>query len=139
MKLNIKILSVALVFLFTLSAFVNKKASQVNSAKVIVLINHAKWCPVCKANGPRVNQEVVSLFTNDSNYLIVSNDLTDKSSKASSKIKCKEAGIENFSSKNKSTGTIYFIRSSDKSLISKISVKESSENIKAEFTKAVNQ
>jgi len=30
------------------------------TAKVIVMVNTALWCPACKANGQRVEQNVIS-------------------------------------------------------------------------------
>lgn len=122
----------------TLFAFMpTKNALTESELKVIVLVNHADWCPVCKANGTRVKSEVISKFTDNPKYKIVVNDLTNKKTSQSSKSKCKAAGIDGFASKNKSTGTIFFIKSTDKSLISSISVSETTEKITEAFNNSI--
>lgn len=125
----------------TLFAFMPSKYSGTVKAetevKVIVLINHADWCLVCKANGARIQSDVMSKYADNPKYKLVVNNMTDKETIDASKTKCKEAGIDNFASKNKSTGTIFFIKNSDKTLISQISVAETSEKIIEAFDHSI--
>lgn len=114
-----------------------EKVSTDAELKVIVLVNHADWCPVCKANGTRVKTEIISKFSDNPKYKIVVNDLSNKKTVQESKTKCKAAGVDGFASKNKSTGTIYFLKSSDKTLITQVSVAETSEKITETFKKSI--
>lgn len=128
------------VLMFSLLAFsafkLPAKAGQ--NAKIIVLVNHAQWCPVCQVNGMRINNEVISKFANDSNYLIVSNDLSTKESKAESQLRCQKAGISAFATKHSGTGSIFLLRAKDLHLIQKISVTESTESIQKAIVQSLN-
>lgn len=138
MKHTIKTSLLLAILTSALFAFMpSKTKEQPAESKVIVLINHADWCPVCKSNGTRLKTEVVSKFSENASYDIVLNDRTNKKTVQASSEICKKSGIEDFAKKNKSTGTIYFIKSSDKTLISKISVAETSEKIIEEFNKSL--
>lgn len=138
MKQIIKTTLLLALFSNFLFAFLPSKTIKNESEpKVIVLINHADWCPVCKSNGDRVKTEVISKFITNSNYNIIVNNLTDKNTKLSSSELCNKAGIGDFASKNTSTGNIYFINPADKSLKSTISVTESSDKIYTAFVNAI--
>jgi hypothetical protein len=113
--------------------------SSAETAKVIVVINSADWCGVCKANGPRVEKNVVSTYMMNSDYQIVMNNLTDDSTKAMSKEMLTKAGIAEFGAKHKATGMIYFLNAENKKVISSISVSKSNEEIKKAFVGAVSQ
>lgn len=138
MKNTIKTSLLLAILTSALFAFMPSKTMEHPAeSKVIVLINHADWCPVCKSNSTRVKTEVVSKFSENASYDIILNDRTNKKTVQASSGICKKSGIDDFAKKNKSTGTIYFIKSTDKTLISKISVAETSEKIIAEFNKSL--
>ncbi len=113
--------------------------SKSETAKVIAMVNTASWCPACKANGQRVEKDIISQYMNNDKVVILVNDLSNKESKASSKEKCMQAGVSSIASKNKATGVIYFINSETKEVISKISVTETNEDIKQAFEKAISK
>lgn len=115
------------------------KASKTESAKVIAMVNTASWCPACKANGQRVEKDIISQYMTNEKVEILVNDLSNKETKAVSKEKCMKAGVAGIASKNKGTGMIYFINSETKEVISKISVTESNEDIKQAFEKAISK
>lgn len=101
--------------------------------RFIVLVNTATWCPSCKANGPRVEKDVLSNQMQNKEFKVIINNLSDASTRATSLGECKQAGIEQIVTKNKTTGVIYFIDANTKQIITKIPVKRSSEEINQKF------
>lgn len=133
-----------LLSILTLVAFGNVSGASDNDSnsgnkekKVIVMVNTADWCPACKANGPRVEKNIISEYSKNSKCQIVVNNMTDDKTKAASKKDCENAGITDVASANKGTGVIYFIDSETKEIISQISVTKSDEEIKKAFDEAL--
>lgn len=111
--------------------------AQGTSPKVIALVNKASWCPVCQANGPRFEKDIMPMAMANKDVQIVMNDLSDSQTKAASLPMLKKAGITAFAKKNTGTGTLYFIDAKSKKLISQISLAESDEEIKKVFMAAL--
>ncbi|GAC1310166.1 MAG: hypothetical protein NVSMB24_26870 [Mucilaginibacter sp.] len=107
------------------------------NAKVIALVNKASWCPVCQANGPRFEKDIMPMAMANKDVQIVMNDLSDDKTKASSLPMLKKAGIVSFAKKNTDTGTLYFIDAKSKKLISQVSLAQSDEEIKKVFMAAL--
>jgi len=135
-----------IVALIALVAFGNVAMSQTKSktvkaetAKVIVMVNTATWCPACKANGKRVEQNVISQYIKNDKCLIVVNDLSNDETKVKSKTECDKAGITEVANNNKGTGVIYFINSVTKEVIAQISVTKTDEEIKKAFDDAISK
>ncbi len=124
---------IATVILMSISILSN---AQSENAKVIALVNSAKWCGVCNANGPRFQKDVLPAYMMNKDYLIVMNDLTDANTKAASKENLEKAGIYEFAKENTATGVIYFLDPATKKLIDKISLTKSDEQIKKAFDNA---
>lgn len=116
-----------------------KSQLKTETAKVIVMVNTASWCPACKANGQRVEQNVISQYMKNEKCEIVVNDLSNDETKAASKTKCDNAGITDVASNNKGTGVIYFINSITKEVIAQISVTKTDEEIKKAFEDAISK
>lgn len=104
--------------------------------KVIAVVTKANWCPACVKNEARIGSEVLSKV-NFNDVLVVVNDLTDDTTKQTSKESLKKNGLENL--KLKTTGEISFIDPKTKKVISSISVAEPSEKIVAVFTKLTSK
>lgn len=138
MKKSILSIIVLLAFGITAQAQTKDKTIKAKTNKVIVLVNTAKWCPACKANGQRVEENVVSQFMSNSKYQIVVNDMSDDKTKATSKAKCKKAGIAKIAESNTITGVIYFINANTKEIISQVSVVKTDEEIKTAFENAAS-
>jgi hypothetical protein len=130
------------VFLFSINnvslAQVGNNENQSGNKKLIVLVNTAKWCPVCKANGPRVEKNVLSKYRENKDYQIMINDLSNKDTKKASEQEYVAAGIQEVAKSNKGTGVIYFIDYKSKRLISMISVAKTDEEIIYAFDKALS-
>ncbi|MBS3912987.1 MAG: hypothetical protein KG003_00655 [Bacteroidetes bacterium] len=111
--------------------------ARIDSVKVIVMINTAKWCPVCRANGQRIEDQVVSQFANNDSFNILLNDLSTNESKEASATKCKLLGISAIAEASNSSGVIYFIHAKTKEIISEISVTKSTEEVILAFNMAL--
>lgn len=114
-----------------------KELSKLADAKVIVMVNTADWCPICKANRSRVEMDIFSKFKADKKYAFVINDLSNAGSIANSKKGLSSLGLTNIASKNKATGVIYFIDPISRKVKSQISMAESNDAIKSAFAKAL--
>ena len=107
------------------------------SVKVIALVNKASWCPVCQANGPRFEKDIMPMAMANKDVQIVMNDLSDDKTIAATVPMLKKAGIVSFAKKNTDTGTLYFIDAKSKKLISQVSLAQSDEEIKKVFMAAL--
>jgi hypothetical protein len=106
-------------------------------AKVIALVNKASWCPVCQANGPRFEKDIMPMAMQNKDVQIVMNDLSDDKTKAASLPMLEKAGIASFAKKNTGTGTLYFINAKSKKLISEVSLAKSDDEIKKVYMAAI--
>lgn len=112
-------------------------SSFAQKAKVIALVNKASWCPVCQANGPRFEKDIMPMAMANKDVQIVMNDLSDKKTIAASLPMLKKAGLTDFVKQNKMTGTLYFINADTKQLISSVSLAQSDDEIKKVFMDAM--
>ncbi len=125
---------IASVILMSISMFTN---AQNENVKVIALVSSADWCGTCKANGPRLEKEILPSYMMNKDYLVVMNDQSNEQTKAMSKTNLEKEGIYEFAKENKATGMIYFIDAVSKKQISSISVSKSTEDIKKAFDNAI--
>ncbi|MDR0792331.1 MAG: hypothetical protein LBE82_03410 [Chitinophagaceae bacterium] len=107
------------------------------SPKAIALLNKASWCPVCQANGARVEKDLMPMLMQDKNILLVMNDLSDDKTKAASKEMLNKAGIASIAKKNTGTGMLYFIDAKSKKVISSVSIAEPNEKIMMTYKEAL--
>jgi hypothetical protein len=139
---KMKNLILSYIFLFSMiNVSLAQEGSNQNgfgSKKLIVMVNTAKWCPVCKANGPRVEKNVLSKFQENKHCEILINDLSNKETKKTSEQVYTAAGIHEVAKNNKGTGVIYFIDYKSKRLISMISIAKTDEEIINAFDKALS-
>ncbi len=103
---------------------------------LIVVVNTANWCPVCQKNGPRVEKELLSDLMDDEHYQIIVNDLSNEETKSNSQELLAAAGLKNFTAENNGTGSIYMIDPQSKKVLDKISVRKSTEKIRAALKEA---
>lgn len=123
----------ARLIMVTSTANAKKVIVKEKEAKVIVMVNTATWCPVCQGNGARVEKEVLSSYMKNPKVSIVVNDMSNDETKKTSKASCEKAGITNVAQANNGTGVIYFIDAKTKTVLSKISVTKTTEEINAAF------
>ena len=127
-------------FAILLSLFVtnsNISISEEKSHKIGVIINQASWCPACQANGERVKTDVVSKYMKAKNLEIVVNDLSNKETIANSQKMLVKLGLDDFTEKNKITGSIYFVDLMTKKVINSISVTKSNDDLFKAFEKNI--
>lgn len=113
--------------------------AQNQNAKVIALLNKASWCPVCQANGARVEKDLMPMLMQDKKVMFVMNDLSNNSTKAASKPMLEKAGITSFAKKNTGTGMLYFINTKSKRLISDVSISRPDEEIMMTYKEALSK
>jgi hypothetical protein len=129
MKKIISILSLVMV-IFSSNVFAqDAMAMDQKHSKFIAVVNRAKWCPTCKANEARIMAEVIPMVKKMDNLEIVVNDLSDKASKAESKMAIEKMDIYDIVKNKKATGVIYIVSVADKKVIKEISVSETTETI----------
>lgn len=106
-------------------------------AKVIALLNKADWCSVCKANGPRVEKDLMPMIMQNKKVKLVVNDLSNDKTKAISNPMLEKAGIVSFAKKNNGTGMLYFLNAKTKVLISSASLADSNDEIMKAYQTAL--
>lgn len=111
---------------------------QINTSKTIVLVNTATWCPACKANGERVEKNVLAVYMGDNRFEIIINDLSTEETKIASNKAITNANISEIATTAKSTGMIYFIDPINKRIMAEVSVTKTTEEIKRAFIDASN-
>ncbi len=102
-----------------------------NQPKVYAVINTASWCPACQANSGRVEKEIVASYKGNSDVAFLVNNLTDDATKATSKTALESKGVYAAVSTIKGTGQIILVDAATKKVIERVSVKKSTEDIKA--------
>jgi len=128
------IVALALVMGFSSSA-----SAQNANPKVIALLTKASWCPVCQANGPRFEKDIMPMVMENKDVKMVMNDVSDDNSKAMSKGMLEKAGIYKFAEKNPGTGMLYFLDAKTKRLLSKVSLASTNEEIKEAYQTAMKK
>ncbi len=129
-----------LIFALALVMGISFSASAQNAhPKVIALLTKASWCPVCQANGPSFEKDIMPMVMENKDVKMVMNDLSDNNSKAMSKGMLEKAGIYKFAEKNPATGMLYFFNAKSKKLISKVSLASSNEEIKEAYQTALQK
>ncbi len=113
--------------------------AQSQNPKVIALINKASWCPVCQANGPRFEKDIMPMVMNNTDVKMVMNDLSNDQTKTASADMLEKAGVAKFAKKNTATGVLYFLDPTSKKLISKISISKTDEEIKQALQSALSK
>jgi hypothetical protein len=135
-KVVIKSLIVGFITMLGSSVIFSARAqSKTVIPKVYAVINRADWCPVCRANGAKVADEVIPSCKN-LNVKFLSNDLTNEKTVATSLAELKKNNVLNSVKEIKSTGLIILIDGKTKKVIGKISVAAPSGEIIKEITAA---
>ena len=93
------------------------------TAKVIAVVNKADWCHVCQQNGNKMMKEVAPVFEN-SNILIVMNDLTNETTTKKSKQVLKEHKVYAAVKDETATGMVFLVSKETGKITGKISVAE---------------
>lgn len=129
-----KILSLSFLGLFLLLA-ININSAAANP-KVYAIVQRADWCPVCKANGERIMNDVMSKYMNSNNVTFVMNDLTNDNTKSKSKTDLQNIGVYDSISSIEGTGIIILIDADTKKVLKEVSVNQSTKKILKAINKA---
>jgi hypothetical protein len=112
------------VILFTTQFFAQ------TSPSYYAVLARAKWCSTCVKNEDRIVNDILSK-TNKNVITVLTNDLTNKETKAVSAEVLKAYGLEYI--KLRSTGIIYFVDARTKKIVESIPISKTSEEITKTF------
>ncbi len=101
--------------------------------KLVLVVNKADWCPVCKSNGDRASMVLMAYNVKGVNILM--NDLTNETSKSASLKTLESAGVAKAVAATTETGVLSIINPKTHKLLRKISPAESDENLRAAIEK----
>lgn len=126
------------VFLFFTFAFLITSVSfSQTSGRLVVMVTRANWCPPCRANEGKINNELIPAYSNSKEVRIVINDITNKRTKANSKPALQAAGVYETSLKEQATGSIALINPSTGKIINRLHVVYDIEKMKKAITDAL--
>ncbi len=117
----------ALVILFFIGLNLGK--AQTKTPDLLVVINKADWCHVCKANGNRIEKDIAPKVLENENSALLVNDLSDKMTQMTSMENLASNHLTDFLKENKATGIIYFVNNHNQKVISEISVTKPNKEI----------
>jgi thiol:disulfide interchange protein len=115
--------------LFALLLTITSVFAQSNS-KVVVIVNKADWCSICKAYGGRT----VATFTehNKDNYFqLIVNDVTNSDTKKASKPAIEKVGLVKTHAGTKASGLLTFYDTKTKQVLAQVTVANTEEEIAA--------
>ena len=93
--------------------------------RVVIVVNRAEWCSVCKANEPRV----AKLLMSDGAIAMVVNDITDDEHARRSAVALKSAGLEHAIAAGAATGVLYLFDARTKRPLHQITVANTDREI----------
>jgi len=96
--------------------------------KVLVVVNRADWCSVCKANGERAAKAFAQANSDGALRLIV-NDLTSEETLKKSSAGLKAVGLEKTMANYTATGVLYFFDAKTRKPLRQITVANSDQEI----------
>ena len=122
---------------FMLIVLVGLTASAQSNTKIIAVVNEAEWCPACKNNGERA-MNAFKENNKDAVFQFVQNNLTNDETKLKSNAELKNLGLLDAMTEYKGTGVVYFFNAETKSLISKIGISKTNEELALAMLSAQN-
>lgn len=101
------------------------------------MITRANWCPACRANDGKINNELIPAYSNAKDVAFVINDITNKKSKAKAKPYLESAGVYEISKKEQATGSIAIINLANGNIVNRVFVVYDTERIKKAIAEAL--
>jgi thiol-disulfide isomerase/thioredoxin len=126
------------IFLFlTLSLLTTSVAFSQANKKLVVMVTRANWCPPCRANEGKINNELIPAYSTSNDVAVVINDITNKKSKARSKPVLQSAGVYEISLQEQATGSIAIINLANGKIVNRLHVVYDTERIKKAIADAL--
>ena len=125
---NIKLIFTMFVLFFSTITFAQ------NNSKIVVIVNKADWCSICKGNGQRAMEAFMSNNT-DNSFKLVINDVTNKETKKASNVELTKLGYSKIIKDHNGTGIFYFFDEKTKKIVAQISVANTDDEIKMTMDK----
>ncbi len=131
--MKLKIMYVLLLSIFSAATITKaqemKMKKSMDDPKMLVVLNKADWCHVCKENGARVTKDIAPMIEKNQNVKLLINDLSNKKTKMSSNKVLDEYGLNDFTKDNKGTGVMYFVNPKNHKVLGSTSVAEPNDKI----------
>lgn len=94
------------------------------------MVTRANWCPTCRANEGKINNELIPAYSGSKELAIVINDITNRRTKARSKPILQSAGVYDISLSQQATGVVIVINPSSGKIINRFYVSYSLDAMK---------
>lgn len=101
------------------------------------MVTWANWCPPCRANEAKINNELIPAYSTSKDVIVVTNDITNKKSKAKSKPVLQSARVYEISLKEQATGSIAIINLANGKIVNRLHVVYDTERIKKAIANAL--
>ena len=101
------------------------------------MVTRANWCPTCRANEGKINNELIPAFFNSKDVAVVINDVTNKRTKARSKPTLQSVSVYDISLKEQATGLVTIINPATGKILSRLYVSYSLDAMKKAIADAL--
>ncbi len=101
------------------------------------MVTRASWCPTCRANEGKINNELIPAYLSSNDVLVVINDVTNKRTKNEAKPLLQTAGVYEQAQKEQDTGVITLINPLTGKAINRVYVSYSLDEIKNAIEQAL--
>lgn len=101
------------------------------------MVTRANWCPTCRANEGKINNELIPAYSNSKDVAVVINDVTNKRTKTRSKTLLQDAGVYDISLKEQATGLIAIINPATGNILKHLYVSNSLDAMKKAIADAL--
>jgi hypothetical protein len=128
-----------LMLLLSLSVIAFSTVYSQSDKKLVVMITRAKWCPTCKANEGKINNELIPVYASSKKVEVVINDISNKRTKEKSKPVLESANVYGIAKEQMATGTILLIDPSTGKILSKLYVSDPVDELKRAIELASNK
>lgn len=115
---------------FALSLLAYSTAFSQSNKKLVIMVTRANWCPSCRANEDKINNELIPAFSGSKEVAIVINDVTNKRTRARSKPVLQSAGVYDISLNQQATGVVTIINASSGKIVNRFYVSYSLDKMK---------
>ena len=128
---NIKLIITVLGLLLSTSIFAQ------DNAKIVVIVNKADWCSVCKTNEKRAMEAFMGNNT-DNSFKLIMNDVTNDATKKKSDVELSKQGYSQIMNEHNGTGIFYFFDAKTKKILAQVTFANTNEEIKMTMDKLKN-
>jgi hypothetical protein len=126
-----------LFLLLTISLLSFSASFSQSGKKLVVMVTRANWCPTCRANEGKIKNELLPAYSGSNDVTILFNDVTNKRTKAKSKVALEAAGVYAIAQGEQATGLVTIINSVNGIVLQRLYVSNSVADIKKAIAEAL--